>query len=332
MLATHSIIIRRVYCAGGDREETFIMKTVALLAKKLLGGIFVLIALVAICLALLRSVPGGPFDTERIANPEVQAAMAARYGTDADYLTQLRRYLSGVIQGDFGPSFQYADFSVAELLRTALPITLSLGALSLSLAWLSAVPVAMVAAANPSGRTATAVRALSTGLLSTPKFVTAPMLALLFASTLHLLPSTGLGEPMWKYLLLPALALALTQLGMAVRVLLGALLDAANSDALKAARARGFGTLRIQTRHILPVALPTALAFLLPSAVAVLTGSAVVEQVYALPGLGRALVTSAFNRDYTLLLGVVVSCGIIVLIIGWLVEMLLLILDPRRRS
>ena len=307
------------------------MSAIALLLKKLFGGIVVLIALVAICLALLRSVPGGPFDNEQIASPEVQAAMAARYGTDASYTTQLRRYLSGMIKGDFGPSFQYADFSVAELLRAALPITLSLGALGLSLAWLSAVPVAMFAAAHRGGKTDMAVRALSTGLLSTPKFVTAPLLALLFASTLHWLPSAGLGEPMWKYLLLPALALALTQFGIAVRVLHGALLDAADSDALKAARARGFSSLRLQTRHLLPIALPTALAFLLPSAVAVLTGSAVVEQVYALPGLGRALVTSAFNRDYTLLLGVVVCCGVIVLVIGWLVEMLLLVLDPRRR-
>ena len=307
------------------------MSTIALILKKLLGGVFVLIALVAICLALLRAVPGGPFDNERIASPEVQAAMAARYGTDASYPTQLRRYLSGMIRGDFGPSFQYADFSVAELLRAALPITLSLGALGLSFAWLSALPVALFAARNPGGRTDIAVRALSTGLLSTPKFVTAPLLALLFASTLGWLPSAGLGEPMWKYLLLPALALALTQFGMAVRVLLGALLDASDSDALKAARARGFSNLRLQTRHLLPIALPTALAFLLPSAVAVLTGSAVVEQVYALPGLGRALVTSALNRDYTLLLGVVVSCGIIVLVIGWLVEIALLALDPRRR-
>jgi oligopeptide transport system permease protein len=157
------------------------------------------------------------------------------------------------------------------------------------------------------------------------------MLALLFASTLHWLPSAGLGEPVWKYLLLPALALALTQFGMAVRVLRGALVDAQESDALKAARARGFSQARMQWRHLLPIALPTALAFLLPSAVAVLTGSAVVEQVYALPGLGRALVSSALNRDYTLLLGVVVCCGVIVLLVGWFVELLLLVLDPRRR-
>ncbi len=299
--------------------------------KKLFGAIFVLVALVAICLALLRAVPGGPFDNERIASVEVQAAMAARYGTDASYLSQLHRYLSGMLKGDFGPSFQYLDFSVAELLAAALPITLSLGALSLALAWLSALPLALIAVRCPSGRVDIALKALSTGLLSTPKFVTAPLLALLFASTLHWLPSAGLGEPIWKYLLLPALALALTQFGMAVRVLRGALLDAADSDALKAARARGFGNLRLQIRHLLPIALPTALAFLLPSAVAVLTGSAVVEQVYALPGLGRALVTSAFNRDYTLLLGVVVCCGIIVLLIGWCIEILLLALDPRRR-
>jgi oligopeptide transport system permease protein len=301
------------------------------LIQKMVGGVCVLIALVAICLALLRAVPGGPFDNERIASVEVQAAMAARYGTDASYHEQLVRYLSGIVQGDFGPSFQYADFSVAELLRTALPITLSLGAMGLGIAWFGAVPVALWAAAKPGGRVDAVVQAVSTGLLSTPKFVTAPLLALLFASTLHWLPSAGLGWPVWKYLLLPALALALTQFGMAVRVLRGALVDAQDSDALKAARARGFSQARMQWRHLLPIALPTALAFLLPSAVAVLTGSAVVEQVYALPGLGRALVSSALNRDYTLLLGVVVCCGVIVLLVGWFVEMLLLLLDPRRR-
>jgi oligopeptide transport system permease protein len=301
------------------------------LIKKLAGGIVVLIALVAICLALLRNVPGGPFDNERIASPQVQAAMAARYGTDASYVTQLARYLKGISQLDFGPSFQYSDFSVGELLYAALPITLSIGAIALALAWFSAIPVALLAASNPGGALDTAVRAVSTGLLSTPKFVTAPMLALVFASSLHWLPSAGLGEPMWRYLVLPALALALTQFGTAVRVLRGALVDAAGSDALKAARARGYSPMRMQLRHLLPIALPTACAFLVPSAVAVLTGSAVVEQVFALPGLGRALVSAALNRDYTLLLGVVVCCGVIVLLIGWAVELLLLTLDPRRR-
>ena len=301
------------------------------LIQKILSGMLVLLALIAICLALLRNVPGGPFDNERIGSPEVQAAMAARYGTDASYLTQLGRYLGGLLRGDFGPSFQYADFSVAELLSAALPITLSVGAVALALAWGSAIPAALLAIHRPDGGFDRVLRVLSTGLLATPKFVTAPILALIFASSLHWLPSSGLGTPMWLYLILPAFALALTQFGGAVRVLRGAMLEAQASEALKAARARGFSARRMLCRHILPIALPSALAFLLPSAVAVLTGSAVVEYVYALPGLGRALVSSALNRDYTLLLGVVVSCGVIVLLIGWCVELLLLTLDPRRR-
>lgn len=299
--------------------------------QKLLSGLLVLLVLIAVCLALLRNVPGGPFDNERIDSPEVQAAMAARYGTDGNYLSQLTRYLGGLVRGDFGPSFQYTDFAVAELLLAAVPITLTLGAVALLLAWGGAIPVALYAVKHPGGRMDSALRALSAGLLATPKFVTAPLLALIFASTLHWLPSSGLGTPAWQYLVLPALALALTQFGAAVRVLRGAMLEALSSDALKAARARGFNRARMLWAHVLPMALPSALAFLLPSAVAVLTGSAVVEYVYALPGLGRALVSSALNRDYTLLLGVVVCCGVIVLIISWCVELLLLTLDPRRR-
>jgi oligopeptide transport system permease protein len=300
--------------------------------NKIISGLVVVVLLIAICLSLLRAVPGGPFDSERIAAPEVQAALAARYGTNQGYWAQLGSYLNNAAHGDFGPSFQYADLSVSELLSQAIPITLTLGGLGLLMAWLAAIPVALLAAHRPGGALDQAVRMLSTGLLSTPKFVTAPMLALVFAVWLHLLPSAGLGEPRWKYLMLPALALALTQFGVAVRVLRGSLVAARGSDALKAARARGYSGARQAWRHALPMALPTALAFLLPSALAVLTGSAVVEQVFALPGLGRALVQSALNRDYTLLLGVVAVSGVIVMIIGWAVEVLLMSLDPRRRS
>jgi oligopeptide transport system permease protein len=303
----------------------------ATLVKKTLAGLFVVVLLIAICLALLRNVPGGPFDAERIAAPEVQAALAARYGTDQSYGMQLVNYLKNAAQGDFGPSFQYADFSVSELLAQAIPITLMLGGLGLAIAWLAAIPVALWAVRHPNGWVDQIVRALSTTLLSTPKFVTAPLLALVFAVWLGWLPSGGLGSPMWKSLILPACALALTQFGVAVRVLRGALLDAKNSDALRAAKARGLTGTRQLWRHALPIALPTALAFLLPSALAVLTGSAVVEQVFSLPGLGRALVQSALNRDYTLLLGVVAVSGVIVMIVGWLIEALLLGLDARRR-
>lgn len=301
------------------------------LLRKLLSAGLVLFMLLAICLGLLRAVPGGPFDNERTAAPEVQAALAARFGTDQSYFVQLWRYTGAALQGDFGPSFQYTDFSVAELIAQALPLTLSIGGLALILAWGLAVPIALYASAKPGSGLDRLLRVVSTGLLSTPKFVSAPILALVFAVWLGLLPSSGLGEPAWKYFLLPALALALTQFGSAVRVVRGALIEAERSDALKAARARGLSESRLKWRHRLPIALPGACAFLLPSAVAVLTGSAVVEQVFALPGLGRALLSAALNRDYTLLLGVVLTCGVIVLVLAWLVEALVLWLDPRRR-
>jgi oligopeptide transport system permease protein len=302
------------------------------IVSQLISACMVLMLLLMICLALLRAVPGGPFDNERIAAPEVQAALAEKFGTNASYWSQLWRYSKGALQGDLGPSFQYTDFSVAELLTQALPITLLIGAVALLLAWGLALPVALYASAAPNSWADKLLRLGSTGLLATPKFVTAPLLALVFAVWLGLLPSAGLGEPLWRYVVLPALALALTQFGVAARVLRGALLSAEKTDALKAARARGFAEARLKWRHRLPIALPNAGAFLLPSAIAVLTGSAVVEQVFALPGLGRALLSAALNRDYTLLLGVVLCCGVIVLLIAWLVELLLLCLDPRRRA
>ncbi len=304
---------------------------IAKIGKKIAAGCLMMFVLVALCLALLRAVPGGPFDSERAVSPEIEAALAERYGTNQSYAAHLVSYLSNAARLDLGPSFQYSDYNVSELIAQALPITLLVGGLALAIAWLVALPLALLGAAYPDSWIDGVLRFLSISLLSTPKFVTAPLLALLFASTLGWLPSAGLGEPLWKYLLLPAFALALTQLGVAVRVLRGALKDVQTSDALKAARARGLSPARMRWRHLLPIALPSALAFLLPSAIAVLTGSAVVEQVYSLPGLGRALVGSALNRDYTLLLGVVITSGALVIVLGWLVEAALMWLDPRRR-
>jgi oligopeptide transport system permease protein len=305
---------------------------VASIVRKLIASLLTLVLLLALCLALLRQVPGGPFDNERVAAPEVQAALAERFGTDQSYWQQFWRYLKGAVHGDLGPSFQYIDFTVAELLAQALPITLAIGALALTLAWGLALPLTLFAASRPGSWIDQGLRWLASGLLATPKFVTAPLLALVLAVWLGWLPSSGLGTPLWQYLVLPALALALTQFGAAARVLRGALESAAESDALKAARARGLRGLRLRLRHHLPLALPSAVAFMLPSAIAVLTGSAIVEQVFALPGLGRALLSSALNRDYTLLLGVVLLSGVIVMVLAWLIELLLWCLDPRRRT
>jgi oligopeptide transport system permease protein len=296
--------------------------------SKIVASALTLVVLACLCFALLHAAPGGPFDTERDVAPGVQAALNARYHLDQPFLTQLWNYLSHAVRGDLGPSFQYTDFSVSELLARALPISLMLGGSGLLLAMLLTLLLGLAQSHRVYG---VWMRAFGSLLLALPKYVTAPILVLLFAITWHLFPAAGLNPPLWKSLFLPALALAIPQAAMGARLLSGAIQDAEKSDALRAARARGLSSQRLLWRHTLPIALPQALAFLAPAAIALLSGSAVIEQVFSLPGLGRYLVQGALNRDYTLVLGVVLTVSLIVMCIGLVADAVLAWADPRVR-
>lgn len=301
-----------------------------LLALRLLTTAATLLVLAVTCLALLRAVPGGPFDQEKLAPPEVQAALAARYRLDQPFWTQVGDYLGAALRGDFGPSFQYADYSVAELLATALPITLVLG----GLAALLALTLAGGGAGLLAGRRGGLRLASWSGLLALalPKFVLAPLLVLCFALTLRWLPSAGFAWDAPASWVLPVLSLALPQAALLLRVLAENLQAALASPPCVAALARGYGRARVVWRHALPLAAAQSLGFLGPVLVALLTGSAIVEIVFAIPGLGRTLVGAALNRDYTLLLGAVLCVAVIVATINLLVDLLQWWLDPRVRD
>lgn len=289
-----------------------------------------LLALVVLCLGLLRAVPGGPFDQEKSAPPEVQAALAARYRLDQPFWVQVSDYLSGAVRGDLGPSFQYSDYSVQELIASAAPITLLLGALAALLALLWAIPAACLLALRSGGlRVASWASLLA---LAIPKFVLAPLLVLLFALHLGWLPAAGFEWAAPRTWVLPVLSLALPQFAVLLRALSENLRAAMDSPPVIAAMARGYRPARVIWVHALPLALLQTLGFLGPVLIALLTGSAIIEMVYSIPGLGRYLVSAALNRDYTLLLGAVLTVAVIVALINLFIEALQYLLDPRLRS
>lgn len=300
------------------------------LALRLITTSLTLFGLLVICLALLRAVPGGPFDAEKLAPPEVQAALAARYRLDQPFWVQIGDYVAAATHGDLGPSFQYADYSVQELIAAAAPITLTLGALAVLLSLALAVPTACWLATRRSGLRLASIASLLA--LAVPKFVLAPLLVLLFALTLGWLPSAGFAWDAPRTWVLPVLSLALPQFAVLLRALAENLRAALDSAPAVAAAARGYSDARVVWRHALPLALAQTLGFLGPVLIALLTGSAIVEMVFGIPGLGRYLVSAALNRDYTLLIGAVLTVAVIVACVNLVVDLLQYLLDPRVRG
>lgn len=300
------------------------------LAARLFEALLTLWLLATLCFVLLRAAPGGPFDSEKAAPPEVQAALAAQYRLDRPLPAQYAAWLADVARGDLGPSFQYPDYTVNQLVAQALPVSALTGGLALLLALALGVPLGLWAALC-AGRTADRVLMFLAGLgLAIPKFVAAPLLVLLFAVSLRWLPAGGWGE--WRNLVLPVVALALPNLAWCARLTRAALLETLSADWLRAARARGLSETRLLCAHALKPALLPVVAWLSPALINVVTGSAVVEQVFGIPGMGRWFVQGALNRDYTLVLGVVLVVGALIVAINAAVDVARAWLDPRLRD
>ena len=284
--------------------------------------------LATLCFVLLRAAPGGPFDGEKAAAPEVQAALEGQYRLDRPLLAQYGAWLGDVVRGDLGPSFQYPDYRVRELIAQALPVSLLNGLAALALALVVGIPLGVVAA-RAHGRWPDRVLMFGAGLgLAIPKFVAAPLLILLFAVTLHWLPAGG-WDGTWRSAVLPVLALAGPNLAYCARLTRASLLEVLDSDYLRAARGRGLSEARLVFAHALRPGLLPVLAWLAPALINVASGSAVVEQVFGIPGIGRYFVQGALNRDYTLVLGVVLVIGAGIVVVNAAVDALRAKVDPR---
>lgn len=295
-----------------------------------LEALLTLWLLATLCFVLLRAAPGGPFDTEKAAPPEVQAALEARYRLDRPLPAQYVAWLGDVAHGDLGPSFQYPDYTVNQLIGQALPVSALNGALALLLALGLGIPLGVWAALRAGSWTDRGLMLLAGLGLAVPKYVVAPLLVLLFAVTLHWLPAGGWGEA--DNIVLPAIALALPNLAYCARLTRASMLDVLGAEYLAAARARGLSEARLLFAHALRPALVPVAAWLSPALINIVTGSAVVEQVFGVPGMGRFFVQGALNRDYTLVLGVVLVVGALIVLINALVDALRAWMDPRLRA
>ena len=297
--------------------------------SRLAGALPTLLILIALAFFMIRMAPGGPFDSERVLPPEVEANLRAAYHLDEPLVQQFGRYLWNLVQGDFGPSFQYKDYTVTELIATGFPVSLRLGAAAMLLALIVGVSAGTWAALRQNRRTDHVVMAASMTGISIPNFVLAPLLILLFAVHLNWLPAGGFGGGALRNMVLPVIALALPQIAYIARLTRGSMIEVLRSNFIRTARAQGLPGRTVILRHALKPALLPVVSYLGPATAAILTGSVVIEQIFGVPGLGRYFVQGALNRDYTLVMGVVVFYGILIIAFNFVVDVLYAWLDPR---
>lgn len=300
--------------------------------RRIAGLVPTLFVLVSLSFFLIRLAPGGPFDQEQPIPPAIRANLDAAYGLDQPLLVQYGRYLVGLAHGDLGPSFRFKDFRVSELIGSGLPLSLTIGLVAALLAFFTGVPIGVYAAWRAGSFADHALMSLSMLWVVLPGFVVGPLLALIFGIYWPVLRVSGYvpGDP--SYLVLPVITLALPVMAYVARLTRSSMVEVLRSNFIRTARAKGLSTRAVLLRHALRPALIPVVSYLGPAVAFVVTGSLVVESVFGLPGSGRFLVQGAVDRDYTLVMGMILVYGTITLLCNLVADLLYGWLDPRVRQ
>ncbi|GAB4169609.1 MAG: oligopeptide ABC transporter permease OppB [Wenzhouxiangellaceae bacterium] len=298
--------------------------------RRLFSAVPTLLILITVAFFLIRVAPGGPFDSEKALPEDIRANLEAHYGLDQPLPLQYLRYLGHLLVLDFGPSFHYRDWTVNQLIAQGAPVSFLLGALALVLGVLLGISAGVWAALNQNRLSDHLVMTVAMTGISVPSFVIAPLLILLFSIHLGWLPAGG-WDGQLRRMVLPAVALALPLIAYVARITRGSLIEALHSDFIRTARAKGLPEREVILRHALKPALLPVISYLGPAAAGVLTGSVVIEKIFTIPGIGSYFVQGALNRDYTLVMGVVILYGVLIIVFNFIVDLLYAWLDPRIR-
>lgn len=301
-----------------------------LILKRLLEAIPVLFVIVTLTFFMVRLAPGGPFDSEKAMPEAVREAIDAQYGLDQPLWVQYGRYLGGLLQGDLGPSFKYPGWSVNELIAAKIPVSLELGAYALAIALLIGLGLGILAAARPNTWSDYTPMALAMLGICLPTFVLGPLLLLTFALDWPIFNAAGWQFPRDR--VLPSLTLGLFYAAYIARLTRGSMMEVRNLDYMRTARAKGLPPWRISLLHGLRNAILPVVAYLGPAAAGLISGSFVVETIFHIPGLGKFFVSSAINRDYTLVMGTVILYATLIIVFNLCADLIQARLDPRQRE
>src|SRR5580658_9200140 len=299
--------------------------------RRVLESIPTLLLIVTIAFVLLHVAPGGPFSADKAMLPEIQRSIEARYHLNEPIWRQYLRYWGDLAHGDLGPSFQYRNTSVNQIIASGFPIDLTVGLSAIALALLVGLPIGLNAAWRHQTWWDRLPMALAVAGISLPVFVIAPVLVLVFAVHLHWLPAGDWVRGSLSHLALPVLALALPHIAYVARIVRGSALEVLGTAYIRTARAKSLPAHRILLHHTLRPSLASVVSFLGPTIAGIITISIVVETVFGLPGIGRFFVTGALNRDYTLVLGITILYGALIIFFNLLADLCYAWIDPRVR-
>ena len=302
------------------------------IVRRLLGAIPTLFIIVAATFFMMRLAPGGPFDGERRLPPEIERNIKAAYNLDKPVYEQFFIYIENIVtKGDFGPSFKNKDFSVSELIMLGAPVSLKLGLLAMTLAVFVGSFLGVTAALRQNTATDYSVMSLAMIGITIPTFVTAPFLTLILGVYLGVLPVAGYADGAIRNMILPVIVLSLPQIAIISRLVRGSMVEVLKSNFVRTAKAKGLTDGQVVWRHALRAGLLPLVSYLGPAIAGLVTGSLVVEQIFGLPGIGRYFVQGALNRDYTLVMGVVILFATLIITLNLIADILYRVLDPRVR-
>jgi oligopeptide transport system permease protein len=299
--------------------------------RRLLGAIPTLLVIATLAFFLLHAAPGGPFDSAKRIPPEIQKSIEARYHLDKPLGMQYLLYLENLARGDLGPSYVYRSTSVNQIIAQGLPVDATVGLTALALALLIGGALGVGAALRRGTGWDFALMTLAVLGISLPIFVVAPVLILIFAVDLHWLPAGDWVAGSLSHLVLPAVALAFPYIAYVARMMRASTIEVLSSPFMRTARAKGLPPRLVLWRHALRPTLTPMVSFLGPAIVGLITGSIVVETVFGLPGIGRFFITAALNRDYTLVMGITVLYGALIILFNLLADLCYAWIDPRVR-
>lgn len=298
--------------------------------RRFIGLLPTLLMLITLVFFMIRMAPGGPFDAENTLPAEVQANLEAKYHLDESLIQQYFRYMGQIAVLDFGPSYQYRNWTVNELIQQGYPVSLTIGALAMLLAFFAGTALGIAAAIRQNSAVDYSLMGVAMLGISIPNFVIAPILILLLAVYAGWLPAGG-----WDWsigsMVLPVLTLSLPVTAYIARLTRGSMIEVLNSNFIRTARAKGLPESLVIRRHALKPALLPVISFMGPAMAGLVSGSVVIERIFSIPGLGSYFVQGALNRDYTLVMGVVVFYGVLIILLNFIVDLIYAWLNPQVR-
>jgi oligopeptide transport system permease protein len=299
--------------------------------RRLGGAIPTLFIVMTVSFFMMRLAPGGPFDRERMLAPAVEANIKKAYNLDQSLVVQYGLYLSRALRGDLGPSFKYQDYTVVELIESGFPVSFEIGIAAIVLAVLFGGGLGIYAALRQNSGVDHAVMATAMIGITVPNFVMAPLLTLILGVYLRLLPVGGYGGGSLRNLVLPTVALCLPPIAYIARLTRASMIEVLRSNYIRTARAKGLPGRLVVGRHALRAAFLPVVSYLGPAIAGIITGSVVIETIFGIPGIGRYFVQGALNRDYTLVMGVAIFYGALIILLNLLVDLAYGVLDPKIR-